>query len=96
MDIGVISTRYARALLKSAGKEGVDDAVYRDMVTMAKSYIDVPALRHTIAAPMIAKDTKKYKGKHIDDVDDTEIPVVKNAKRGVLHIPMEDPNHTDW
>jgi AGCS family alanine or glycine:cation symporter len=44
----------------------------------------------------IAKDTKKYKGKHIDDVDDTEIPVVKNAKRGVLHIPMEDPNHTDW
>lgn len=59
MDIGVISTRYARALLKSAGKEGVDDAVYRDMVTMAKSYIDVPALRHTIAAPMIAKDTKK-------------------------------------
>ena len=44
----------------------------------------------------IAKDTKKYKGKHIDDVDDTEIPVVRNAKRGVLHIPMEDPNHTDW
>ena len=44
----------------------------------------------------IAKDTKRYKGKHIDDVDDTEIPVVRNAKRGVLHIPMEDPNHTDW
>ena len=44
----------------------------------------------------IAKDTKRYKGKHIDDVDDTEIPIVKNAKRGVLHIPMEDPNHTDW
>ncbi len=44
----------------------------------------------------IAQDTKKYKGKHIDDLDDTEIPVVKNAKHGVLHIPMEDINHTDW
>ncbi len=44
----------------------------------------------------IAKDTKKYSGKHIDDVDETEIPVIKNAKRGVLHIPMEDVNHTDW
>lgn len=44
----------------------------------------------------IAKDTKKYAGEHIDDIDDTEIPIVKNAKRGVLHINMEDPNHTDW
>ena len=44
----------------------------------------------------IAKDTKKYAGKHIDDIDDTPIPVVKNAKRGVLHIPMKDPNETDW
>ncbi len=44
----------------------------------------------------IAKETKKYAGKHIDDPDETEIPIVKNAKRGVLHIPMEDPNHTDW
>lgn len=44
----------------------------------------------------IAEDTKKYKGKHIDDVDDTEIPVVQNAKRGVLHIDMDDVNHTDW
>ena len=59
MDIGVISTRYARALLKSAVNEGVDDTVYTDMVTIAKSYIDVPVLRHTIAAPMLAKATKK-------------------------------------
>ncbi|MBR1704761.1 MAG: sodium:alanine symporter family protein [Clostridia bacterium] len=44
----------------------------------------------------IAKDTKKYKGDHINDADETEIPVVKNAKRGVLHINMSDVNKTDW
>ncbi len=44
----------------------------------------------------IAQDTKKYRGSHLDDVDDTEIPVVKNAKRGVIHINMSDVNKTDW
>lgn len=44
----------------------------------------------------IAKDTKKYRGKHLEDFDETEIPVVKNAKQGVLHINMSDVNKTDW
>ena len=33
---------------------------------------------------VIASETKKYAGKHIDDLDDTEIPVVKNSRRGSL------------
>ncbi len=33
---------------------------------------------------LIAKETKKYKGKHIDDIDPEEPPVVKNSKKGVL------------
>ncbi len=32
----------------------------------------------------IAMETRKYAGKHIDDVDDSEIPIIKNAKKGVL------------
>ena len=32
----------------------------------------------------IAKETKKYDKEHIDDVDDTPIPVLKNANKGVL------------
>ncbi len=33
---------------------------------------------------VIASETKKYAGKRIDDLDDTEIPVVKNSRRGVI------------
>ena len=59
MDIGVISMRYARALLKSATDQKLEDAVYQEMMTMAKSYLDVPALRHTIDNPMLSKDKKE-------------------------------------
>ena len=33
---------------------------------------------------VIAKETKKYDGAHIDDKDETPIPVLKNAKSGVI------------
>ena len=59
MDIGVISVRYARALLKSAMDAGKEDKVYQEMLTLAKSYLDVPLLRHTIDNPMLSKDKKE-------------------------------------
>ncbi len=59
MDIGVVSVRYARALLKSATEQKLEDAVYQDMQTLAKSYVKVPQLRFTIDNPMLAKDKKK-------------------------------------
>ena len=58
MDIGVISVRYARALLKGSTELSVEDAVYQEMQTLAKSYIDVPDLRHTVDNPMIPRETK--------------------------------------
>ena len=33
---------------------------------------------------MIAEETKRYSGSHIEDRDDTEIPTLKNADRGIL------------
>ena len=33
---------------------------------------------------IIAAETKKYAGKHINDQDETEIPVLENTKKGVL------------
>ena len=59
MDIGVISVRYARALLKSAVEQKLDDAVYQEMQLLAKSYVDVPQLRQTIDNPMLSKDKKE-------------------------------------
>ena len=59
MDIGVISTRYARALLKSATDAKLDEQVYQEMMTLAKSYTDVPLLRQTIDNPMLEKAKKQ-------------------------------------
>ena len=59
MDIGVISVRYARALLKSATDAKIEDAVYAEMQQLAKSYVDVPQLRFTIDNPMLSKDKKE-------------------------------------
>ena len=59
MDIGVISVRYARALLKAATDAKTEDAVYHEMSSLAKSYVDVPQLRHTIDNPMLSKDKKE-------------------------------------
>ena len=51
--------RYARALLKSATDAKLEDTVYLDMMALAKSYVDVPALRQTIDNPMLSKDKKE-------------------------------------
>jgi F-type H+-transporting ATPase subunit delta len=59
MDIGIISVRYARALLKSSIDAKVDDKVYHEMMTLAKSYIEVPDLRTTIDNPMLANEKKQ-------------------------------------
>ena len=59
MDIGVISVRYARALLKSAVDAKIEDAVYTEMQQLAKSYIEVPQLRSTIDNPMLSKEKKE-------------------------------------
>ena len=59
MDIGVISVRYARALLKAALNAKEEDILYREMSVLAKSYIDVPQLRFTIDNPMLQKEKKR-------------------------------------
>lgn len=59
MDIGVISVRYARALLKSALDIKLEDQVYQEMQTLAQSYLDVPELRFTIDNPMLLKSKKE-------------------------------------
>ena len=59
MDIGVISVRYARALLAAAVAAKQEDDVYGDMQLIAQSYINVPELRFTIDNPMLSDDKKE-------------------------------------
>lgn len=58
MEIGVISVRYARALLKGATDAHLEDIVYRDMQTLATSYANVEQLRQTMDNPMLSKESK--------------------------------------
>ena len=58
MDLGVISVRYARALLKSATELKLEDQVYKEMQTLSISFLEVPELRFTIDNPMLSKDKK--------------------------------------
>ena len=59
MDLGVISVRYARALLKSATDSHIEDAVYAEMVILAECFINVPQLRQTVDNPMLSKESKE-------------------------------------
>ena len=59
MDLGVISVRYARALLKSAIAEKQEYELYQSMQSLAESYVNVPELRFTIDNPMLSKDKKE-------------------------------------
>lgn len=59
MELGVISVRYARALLKGATNERLEDKVYDEMSALAQSYIRIPELRFTIDNPMLAKSQKE-------------------------------------
>lgn len=59
MDLGVISVRYARALLRSAMDLKQEEQVYKEMQVLTQSYLQVPALRLTIDNPMLSKDKKQ-------------------------------------
>ena len=59
MDLGVISVRYARALLKAALADKQEDELYRDMQILSQSFFEMPELKFTIDNPMLGKDRKQ-------------------------------------
>lgn len=60
MDLGVISVRYARALLKCALQQKIENNVYEDMQNLYNSYLQVPELRQTVDNPMLQKEQKRH------------------------------------
>lgn len=58
MDSGVISVRYAKALLESAIQFKVEDTVYAEMQALSVSFLQVPQLRFTIDNPTLDNDKK--------------------------------------
>ncbi|MBQ0029040.1 MAG: F0F1 ATP synthase subunit delta [Bacteroidales bacterium] len=59
MDTGRISTRYAKALLEVAVKNGSADKVYEEMEMLANSFKEFPVLKKALANPQV--DSKERK-----------------------------------
>ena len=58
MDIGLVSVRYAKALLKFALEEHTEDRVYGEISVLYDTYLEVPALRSALENPTLG-DTDK-------------------------------------
>ena len=58
MDIGIISTRYARALLDYADSKGSADVVYEEFCVLSRSFCKHPELRVALENPVLSSDEK--------------------------------------
>ena len=53
MNTGVVSRRYAKALLDFAMDRGNEDKIYEEVKTLARHFANVPDLRRTIDNPVV-------------------------------------------
>ncbi len=53
MDIGIVSMRYAKALINYALTTGQEDALYRECSTLTRSFTKHPELRQALMNPII-------------------------------------------
>lgn len=60
MNTGLVSARYASALLKFSRKAGNEKAVYRQVLTLHRSLSSLPKLRELIDNPMSISDGQKF------------------------------------
>ena len=57
MYIGVISMRYAKALLAYADEKGTEDTVYEEAGILADSFSRIPELRQALDNPVLPAET---------------------------------------
>lgn len=58
MNTGVVSRRFAKALLAYAKGEGLEDKVYKEVKTLAVHFAEVPALRRAVENPVLERSKK--------------------------------------
>lgn len=58
MSLGMVATRYARALLEYAKDNKVEDKVFAEMKILSRSYREVPELRTTMDNPVLDSQSK--------------------------------------
>lgn len=58
MDVGILSMRYAKAMIEYAQEKGVEDRVYQEFVTLSYCFTKQPALREALDNPIIPFEEK--------------------------------------
>lgn len=58
MDLGIISMRYANALLLFAEENGETKQVYQETTTLAESFLAIPALQQAMTNPVLSAKCK--------------------------------------
>lgn len=58
MDIGIVSMRYAKALIDYAKEKGTEDEVYKEFSRLAKSFSKYPELRGALENPILPRKEK--------------------------------------
>jgi len=58
MTIGIISTRYARALYSLAFDEGAEEMVYNDMKSIHRQFMSFPEIKRYLSSPIVTKGEK--------------------------------------
>ena len=58
MDIGIVSVRYAKALLRFATENKEEQQVYAEMETLSRTFLKVEALQPALLNPVLTNDQK--------------------------------------
>ncbi|MBP5360724.1 MAG: F0F1 ATP synthase subunit delta [Bacteroidaceae bacterium] len=64
MDIGIVSSRYAKALFKFAAAHQQTDSVYEGIKVLRDSFLRVPRLKVALGDPMLSAE-KQYRLLHV-------------------------------
>lgn len=59
MDLGIISMRYAKALLLFAEQQHEEERVYAETSALAQSFLSVPALEQALLNPALSNEKKE-------------------------------------
>lgn len=54
MDVGVLSMRYAKAMIEYAQEKGVEDRLYAEFLMLSHSFLALPELREALDNPVIS------------------------------------------
>ncbi len=58
MEVGILSMRYAKAMIEYAQEKGLEDRIYQEFMTLAYCFRAQPGLRETLENPVVTTKEK--------------------------------------